>query len=66
MLFNVTAPNYEKHHGMTFLIDDFIKFNCTQAKVLDFEGSDLEGVKRFYSGFGALDKPYYLFQGKFN
>ena len=49
---------------MTFLIDDYIKSNCNKNKVLDFEGSNLEGVKKFYSGFGSINKPYFLFTNK--
>ncbi len=62
MLFNVTKSNFKEHHGMTYLIDDFIKSNSNQSKVLDFEGSNLDGVRKFYSGFGSVDRPYYLFQ----
>jgi len=60
MLFNVTEPNYKQYHAMTFLIDNFIKSNCENEVLLDFEGSNIEGVKNFYSGFGSVNKPYYL------
>jgi len=59
MLFNVTRPDFKKYHGMTFLIDDFIKSNSNQYKLLDFEGSNLEGVRKFYSGFGSCYSPYF-------
>ena len=54
MLFNVTSPKYKHFHSMTFLINYFIKSNCMQKKFLDFEGSNIEGVKNFYAGFGKL------------
>ena len=36
-------------------------------QILDFEGSNITGVKRFYQGFGAVEKNYNLFsRGFFN
>ncbi|HAN79585.1 MAG TPA: hypothetical protein DCQ31_18395 [Bacteroidales bacterium] len=39
-----------------YLVDKYIKINAEKNIVLDFEGSMLPGVARFYAGFGA--KPY--------
>ena len=64
MLFNVTKPDYKQYHAMTFLIDSFIKSNCEDEALLDFEGSNIEGVKNFYSGFGSVNRPYYLIKSK--
>ena len=50
--------------GMHFLVNKFIKNNASQNIKLDFEGSMIPGVARFYSGFGA--KPETYFQLKFN
>jgi hypothetical protein len=50
--------------AMYFLVDNFIKANAEQELVLDFEGSMVPGVARFYSGFGATPEAY--FQLKFN
>jgi len=50
--------------GMYFLVDNFIKTNAEQELILDFEGSMVPGVARFYSGFGATAETY--FQLKFN
>jgi len=58
MLFNVTKPNCKEYHAMTFLIDNFIKSNCEQNLILDFEGSNIEGVRKFYKGFGSYDACY--------
>jgi hypothetical protein len=30
--------------------------------ILDFEGSDLPGVARFYQKFGAQNQPYFFFK----
>jgi len=40
------------------LIDAFIKDHAGKNLVLDFEGSDIEGLAKFYSGFGAVEEKY--------
>lgn len=40
------------------LVDQFIKNNAETNILLDFEGSNLEGIARFYAGFGAIKKEY--------
>ncbi len=50
--------------GMYFLVDNFIKISAGSDFVLDFEGSMVPGVARFYSGFGAGFETY--FQLKIN
>lgn len=50
--------------AMYFLVDNFIKINAEQDLILDFEGSMIPGVARFYSGFGATAETY--FHLKFN
>jgi hypothetical protein len=50
--------------AMYFLVDNFIKDNAERELILDFEGSMIPGVARFYSGFGARAETY--FQLKFN
>ena len=50
--------------AMYFLVDNFIKDNAEREIILDFEGSMVPGVARFYSGFGARTETY--FQLKFN
>ena len=54
----------KKLGAMYFLVDNFIKTNSEQELKLDFEGSMIPGVARFYSGFGAIPEIYY--QLKFN
>jgi hypothetical protein len=50
--------------AMYFLVDNFIRENAERDLKLDFEGSIIPGVARFYSGFGARPETY--FQLKFN
>ncbi len=35
------------------IIDEFIRNNAEKPRILDFEGSQIEGVARFFKGFGA-------------
>jgi len=45
--------------AMFLLIGQFIALNAgCKGRVLDFEGSNIEGVARFYKGFGAANRPY--------
>ncbi|MCF6356396.1 MAG: hypothetical protein L3J54_01195 [Draconibacterium sp.] len=50
--------------GMYFLVDSFIRNHANNNITLDFEGSMIPGVARFYHGFGAAPETY--FQLKFN
>ncbi|MEN8119394.1 MAG: hypothetical protein ABFS35_03565 [Bacteroidota bacterium] len=42
--------------AMFLLVDEFIKQYASRNMILDFEGSNIEGIARFYAGFGA--KPF--------
>ena len=44
--------------AMHLLIDSIIKKYAGQALTLDFEGSEIEGLARFYSGFGSTETHY--------
>jgi hypothetical protein len=45
--------------AMFLLIDTFIRNNAGKELTLDFEGSNIAGIARFYSGFGAVSQIYY-------
>lgn len=45
--------------AMFLLIDNYIQKNAGKAMILDFEGSNIPGLARFYSGFGATARTYY-------
>lgn len=45
--------------AMFYLIDHIIRYEAEKNKIFDFEGSRIEGVARFYKGFGAINQPYY-------
>ncbi len=46
------------HGAMHFLFDYFIKVNSEKNYLLDFGGSSVESVARFYKNFGAKDCVY--------
>ena len=48
----------KKKGAMHFLFDAFIQSQCNQNKVLDFGGSSVASVARFYKNFGAIDSLY--------
>jgi len=63
--FNAASSQQGKESGaMFFLLNQFIEENAGKNLILDFEGSMIPGVARFYEGFGAKAETY--FQLKFN
>lgn len=44
-----------------FLIDNLVKEFAAQKLVLDFEGSDMEGIAHFYKNFGTTNQPYFFY-----
>lgn len=59
-LLPVSNPKGKESSAMFLLIDYLIRKEAGQAKILDFEGSRIEGVARLYKGFGAKYHPYYI------
>lgn len=57
-LFSATDDTARKNGAMAALIDHFIKQHCNRKVILDFEGSNLRNLARFYSGFGAKPVDY--------
>lgn len=55
----VTNKTGKELGAMYFLVDNFIRENAERDFILDFEGSMVPGVARFYSGFGAEPETYY-------
>ena len=59
-LLPVSNPHGKEASAMFLLIDTIIRTEAGQNKLLDFEGSRIEGVARLYKGFGAKYHPYYI------
>lgn len=63
--FNAASNSSGKELGaMYYLVNQFIRKNAGKNLTLDFEGSMIPGVARFYAGFGATPETY--FQLKIN
>ncbi len=54
-----TASGKQKQ-SMSFLITNFIQKQAGSNFILDFEGSSVPNVARFYEGFGSKLVPYFL------
>ncbi len=52
-LFSAVTGQGRKYNAMPWLIDSFIREHAGKPLILDFEGSNNEGLARFYSSFGA-------------
>ena len=57
-LFSGSDEVHKDKHALTLLLDNVIReFSETQC-TLDFEGSDNDGLARFYKGFGGTEVFY--------
>lgn len=45
--------------AMHALVDAFIRSACGRINILDFEGSEIESIARFFKGFGAEETAYF-------
>jgi hypothetical protein len=64
-LYNIastTLPNGRTLEANHFLFHQIISEFAGTPLILDFEGSDLPGVARFYKKFGAQNQPYFFFK----
>lgn len=61
-LFGATNDEGKKRLAMFFLFDSFIKRYAQKHLTLDFEGSNIPGLARFYEGFGAISTTYTVLQ----
>ncbi|MCE5332363.1 MAG: hypothetical protein LLF95_09515 [Bacteroidales bacterium] len=59
-LLPVSNEEGKKSSAMFLQVDDIICNNAGTDMILDFEGSRIEGIARFYKGFGAVNQPYYI------
>ncbi|MDP2115636.1 MAG: hypothetical protein Q8K69_16440, partial [Bacteroidota bacterium] len=55
------ASNEEgkKVNAMHKIVDQFIQEHSGSLLTLDFEGSSIPGIARFYAGFGSEPEQYY-------
>jgi hypothetical protein len=57
-LFSGNSKQGKDAGALFFLLDSVIKMYANSGFVLDLEGSQNEGLNKFYSGFGALEENY--------
>jgi hypothetical protein len=58
-LMNFTTKEGRDNGAMHHLVDMFIRSNVGKPMFIDFEGSSIESIARFYQSFGAENLPYY-------
>lgn len=66
-LYNVANTTTTKGKTLSanyFLFRSLIQEFASSGLIVDFEGSEIPGVRKFYEGFGAIPKPYFMW--KFN
>ena len=57
-IFSATDETAKKTGAMRLLIDNFIRDYCETKHILDFEGSNIPNLARFYQGFGGKESVY--------
>lgn len=57
-LFPASSPEGRQKSAMAYLLDYLIQSNAENNRILDFEGSVIPGIARFYRNFGAIESPY--------
>ncbi|MDC1022157.1 hypothetical protein OAQ85_01840 [Schleiferiaceae bacterium] len=60
LMLNASTPWGKSHGVSTWLIDRHLRSVSGRPHQIDFEGSSILGLKRFYSGFGAKDEPFFM------
>lgn len=59
-LSSVSSDEGKANRAMYAIIDQFIADHAQQPALLDFEGSMIEGIARFFAGFGAQPETYQI------
>lgn len=60
-----SSPKGKALRAMFAVFDFLIKQKAGTNKILDFKGGQMPGTKRFFTGFGAEEKPYLRVVRKF-
>ncbi len=51
-----------ENRAMYSIVNEIIREFCERSWLIDFEGSVIDGVARFYRGFGAVKEDYYFIE----
>ena len=57
-LLSASGPRGKEERGMFRILDAFIRDHAASGLILDFEGSNIPSVARFFAGFGAKPEIY--------
>lgn len=57
-LLSASSPEGKESRGMFRIVDTFIRDHAGSERILDFEGSNIPSVARFFGGFGAQPEIY--------
>ncbi len=57
---SVSSPLGKEKRAMFAIVDRFIRDYANSSFLLDFEGSQVEGIARFFTGFGAQPEHYQI------
>jgi hypothetical protein len=60
-LLSATTFLGKKNGATAFLMNYIIQKKANQPKILDFEGSEIEGIANFFKTFGSINEPFYVF-----
>ena len=58
-LLNVTTEVGREIGAMHYLVDIYVQSNAGKPMFIDFEGSSVDSIARFYQSFGAENHPYF-------
>jgi len=61
-LFVANSDEAKETNSSAFLLDRIIFLNQHKQVILDFEGSSIVGVARFYKSFGAIEQNYFQYK----
>ncbi len=61
-LFSGNSEKGKEFGALFYLLNSMIKNYAKSGFVLDFEGSENEGLSRFYAGFGAVSQDYRFYK----
>lgn len=59
-IFGVSSVEGLEKKSMFFILNHIIESNCGTKLTLDFEGSSIKNIARFYKGFGSIPEIYYI------
>ncbi len=66
-IFSASNDEGKKKNASFLIMDNFIREFSDKNIILDFEGSNIPGLERYFKGWGAYEQNYYNFKySKFN